>query len=284
MAPTKTRTRGPASPTTSSARRTCTRRWATAAPIDLLGFDRATIDEAANATTIILHRTRSERRAAGAVPASARRGPEEAQPDHRVRPEAQRPVRARVEDDRVPGGRRRRGCRRLQRRSRHRPRSSPRATSSSSPVGPTWPSIPPKSATASSPHLSWRPDAKVLPAFRRGNVVGAHRDGPRAGRRTACVCSTSPTRLPPARSNASCCSVAIPLADFPDTDLARRMMAGARRIIAIDTFLTKSSSPADVVLAAAAYGEKSGTTTNIEGRVTTLAARSRRRAPAVPTG
>ncbi len=61
-----------------------------------------------------------------------------------------------------------------------------------------------------------------------------------------------------------------PLADFPDTNLARRMMAGAPRIIAIDTFLTKSSSPADVVLAAAAYGEKSGTTTNIEGRVTTV--------------
>ena len=48
------------------------------------------------------------------------------------------------------------------------------------------------------------------------------------------------------------------------------MMAGAPRIIAIDTFLTKSNSSADVVLAAAAYGEKSGTTTNIEGRVTTL--------------
>jgi predicted molibdopterin-dependent oxidoreductase YjgC len=64
-----------------------------------------------------------------------------------------------------------------------------------------------------------------------------------------------------------------PLADFPDTDLARRMMAGAPRIISIDTFLTKSSAPAHVVLAAAAYGEKSGTTTNIEGRVTTLSAK-----------
>jgi predicted molibdopterin-dependent oxidoreductase YjgC len=61
-----------------------------------------------------------------------------------------------------------------------------------------------------------------------------------------------------------------PLADFPDTDQARRMIAGAPRIISIDTFLTKSNASADVVLAAAAYGEKSGTTTNIEGRVTTL--------------
>ena len=62
-----------------------------------------------------------------------------------------------------------------------------------------------------------------------------------------------------------------PLADFPDTDLARQMLAGAARVISIDTFLTKSNASADVVLAAAAYGEKGGTTTNIEGRVTTLA-------------
>ena len=39
-------------------------------------------------------------------------------------------------------------------------------------------------------------------------------------------------------------------------------------IIAVDTFLTDSTAAADVVLAAAAYGEKSGTTTNLEGRVT----------------
>ena len=59
-----------------------------------------------------------------------------------------------------------------------------------------------------------------------------------------------------------------PLADCPDADLARRALAGARRILAIDTFLTDSAATADVVLAAAAFGEKSGTTTNLEGRVT----------------
>jgi NADH-quinone oxidoreductase subunit G len=41
-------------------------------------------------------------------------------------------------------------------------------------------------------------------------------------------------------------------------------------VIGVDTFLTGSSAAADVVLAAAAYGEKSGTTTNLEGRVTTV--------------
>ena len=139
----------------------------------------------------------------------------------------------------------------------------------SSPAAPTWPSIRAKSATASSLRCRSRP-------------------APRCCRR--CVAATSSARsrwactpgdggmhgLEIAKAAAAGkieCLVLLgcdPLADFPDTDLARQMMAGAPRIIAIDTFLTKSSSPADVVLAAAAYGEKSGTTTNIEGRVTTL--------------
>jgi NADH-quinone oxidoreductase subunit G len=61
-----------------------------------------------------------------------------------------------------------------------------------------------------------------------------------------------------------------PLADFPDRDLAARALAGAQTIIAVDMFLTASSSKAHVVLAAAGYAEKSGTTTNIEGRVSRL--------------
>ena len=62
-----------------------------------------------------------------------------------------------------------------------------------------------------------------------------------------------------------------PINDCPDADLARRALAGARRVISVDTFLNGSNEHADVVLAAAAYGEKSGTTTNLEGRVTTVA-------------
>jgi NADH-quinone oxidoreductase subunit G len=111
--------------------------------------------------------------------------------------------------------------------------------------------------------------AKVLPALRRGNIVGAIEMGliPGEGGMSSSVIAKA------AAAGKIECLVLLgcdPLADFPDTDLARRMMVGAPRIIAIDTFLTKSSSAADVVLAAAVYGEKSGTTTNIEGRVTTL--------------
>jgi len=114
------------------------------------------------------------------------------------------------------------------------------------------------------------PGAKVLPAFRRGNVVGALQVGFRPGKGGL---DTRGTLQAAADGKLECLVLlgADPLTDFPDTDLARRALAGARRIIAIDTFLTKSSSLANVVLAASAYGEKAGTTTNLEGRVSTVA-------------
>ncbi len=62
-----------------------------------------------------------------------------------------------------------------------------------------------------------------------------------------------------------------PLADFPDRDLAERGLAGARMVISTDQFLTESVKQADVVLPAAGYAEVAGTTTNLEGRVSTVA-------------
>jgi NADH-quinone oxidoreductase subunit G len=109
----------------------------------------------------------------------------------------------------------------------------------------------------------------VLPAFRRGNVVGALQVGmrPREG-----GLDTRGTLQAAAAGKIECLLLvgADPLSDFPDSDLARRALFGARRIISVDTHLSASSERADVVLPAAAFGEKSGTTTNIEGRVTTL--------------
>ncbi len=61
-----------------------------------------------------------------------------------------------------------------------------------------------------------------------------------------------------------------PLADFPDRDLARRGVAGAGFVLAVDCFATDSVRQADVVLPAVSYAEKAGTTTNIEGRVSRL--------------
>ena len=61
-----------------------------------------------------------------------------------------------------------------------------------------------------------------------------------------------------------------PLRDFPDHALAERALRAARNVIVVDTFLNSSADRADVVLAAAGFGEVSGTTTNLEGRVTIL--------------
>ncbi len=64
-----------------------------------------------------------------------------------------------------------------------------------------------------------------------------------------------------------------PLRDFPDRDLARRAVAGAGFVVALDAYLTDSSRQADVVLPVATIGERGGTTTNIEGRVSRLSAK-----------
>jgi NADH-quinone oxidoreductase subunit G len=62
-----------------------------------------------------------------------------------------------------------------------------------------------------------------------------------------------------------------PLRDFPDADLARRGLEGARFVVAVDLFATDSiRAAADVVLPAAGFAEKAGTTTNLEGRVSRL--------------
>jgi NADH-quinone oxidoreductase subunit G len=61
-----------------------------------------------------------------------------------------------------------------------------------------------------------------------------------------------------------------PLTDFPDADAAARGVAGARFVVAVDTFLTDSVRQADVVLPAATYAERRGTFTNLEGRITWL--------------
>ena len=118
--------------------------------------------------------------------------------------------------------------------------------------------------------LAAAPGAKVLPAYRRGNVVGALQVGMRP---TGNGLDTAGILQAAADGKVECLVLvgADPLADFPDRDLATRALAGARRIIAVDTHLTASSQKAHVVLAAAGFAEKAGTTTNLEGRVTSVA-------------
>ena len=113
------------------------------------------------------------------------------------------------------------------------------------------------------------PGITFLPVVRRGNTVGALAAGLRpadGGMDTIAICEAA------AVGKIACLVLlgADPLNDLPDRSLARRALAGVPSIIAVDTFLTESARHADVVLAAATVGERAGTTTNVEGRVSRL--------------
>jgi len=115
------------------------------------------------------------------------------------------------------------------------------------------------------------PGLRVLPVLRRGNVRGALQQG-------LAPTSSGDAReiLRAAADGRVECLVLLgadPLADTPDADLARRALANARSIIALDTFPTASSVLADVLLPVAAYAERTGSVTNIEGTVSCLSQR-----------
>jgi NADH-quinone oxidoreductase subunit G len=62
-----------------------------------------------------------------------------------------------------------------------------------------------------------------------------------------------------------------PLRDFPDRALAERALSAAEHVVAVGGHASASLVHADVVLPAAVAHERSGTTTNIEGRVSHVA-------------
>ena len=109
------------------------------------------------------------------------------------------------------------------------------------------------------------PQASVLPVIRRGNARGAVESGLVTGSTTSILRSAAAGKV-----NCLILLGADPIADVRDTELARQAMAAVPHIIAVDTFASNSSQRADVLLPAAAFGEKDGTTTNLEGRVTQL--------------
>ena len=142
------------------------------------------------------------------------------------------------------------------------------------------------------------PEARFLPALRRGNVHGALDMGlapgllpgrvaldqgrewftrawgsvPVArGRDTHGILRAAagePDAGPPVRSLVVL--GADPLGDFPDRRLAERALAGAAFVVAVASSPGPVVERADVVLPAAEAHERPGTTTNIEGRVSRL--------------
>ena len=138
-----------------------------------------------------------------------------------------------------------------------------------------------------------RPAATFLPALRRGNVHGALELGLAPGvlpgatsledgaSRFAEAWGSVPasrgmdtTGALVAASEGRLSGLVLlgadPLTDHPDRWLARRGLSGARFVVAVDAFRSASVEQADVVLPAAIFGERAGTTTNVEGRVSRL--------------
>ncbi|MGA2521048.1 MAG: NADH-quinone oxidoreductase subunit NuoG [Acidimicrobiales bacterium] len=138
------------------------------------------------------------------------------------------------------------------------------------------------------------PQARFLPALRRGNVMGAldmglapgllpGRVGLDEGRTWyEAAWGTVPAgrgrdaaAMLRALAEGTMQAVVLvgsdPVGDFPDRALAEEALGRAGFVVAVDTFLSASAALADVVLPAAMAAERSGTTTNIEGRITRTA-------------
>jgi len=111
--------------------------------------------------------------------------------------------------------------------------------------------------------------ATVLPALRRGNVVGALQ----AGLAPSSPQHDSTATLTAAAGGSIEVLVLLgsdPLADFPDRELAIAGLNGAGRVVSITGHMNASSVAADVVLPAAVMSEKAGSTTNLEGRISSV--------------
>lgn len=135
------------------------------------------------------------------------------------------------------------------------------------------------------------PDAKLLPALRRGNLAGAMEMGlvpgfMPGGRKLGAEVSIWPTSpssvgldargiLDAARSGEIKTLVLLgadPLADFPDRQLAEDALSSVDTIVAVDCFANSSSERADVILPATMPGEVDGSFLNLEGRISPLSA------------
>ena len=114
------------------------------------------------------------------------------------------------------------------------------------------------------------PIAKVLPVLRRGNVRGAVAAGLTPQNNSGDAIDI----LNAAAAGKIECLVLLgsdPMSDVADAGLVQRALAQVKNLISIDTMINSSNRNADIVLPAAAYGEKNGTTTNLEGRVSNVA-------------
>ena len=113
------------------------------------------------------------------------------------------------------------------------------------------------------------PSAKVLPVLRRGNVRGAVAAGLTPQNNSGDAIDI----LNAAAAGKIECLILLgvdPMSDVADSGLVQRALTQVKNLISIDTMINGSNRNADLVLPAASYGEKNGTTTNLEGRISNV--------------
>jgi NADH-quinone oxidoreductase subunit G len=141
------------------------------------------------------------------------------------------------------------------------------------------------------------PGARFLPALRRSNVFGALDMGLAPGILPGRVAAAAAAdwfadswgaQLPSERGRDTAGILAAaaagelkmlvllgsdPLADFPDHELAKAAIDRVPFLVSLGTHPDQSSAEADVILPVPGDAERAGTTTNLEGRVSRLAAK-----------
>ncbi len=129
--------------------------------------------------------------------------------------------------------------------------------------------------------LSQLPDAKVLPALRRGNINGALEVGLAPGFGPGGVRDDSgdrnTTAILDAAANGEIDTLLLlgadPVCDFPDRELVERAFDRVNSVVAVDLFMTDSCRRADLVVPASGFGEVDGAFVNFEGRLSPLEAK-----------
>ncbi len=142
--------------------------------------------------------------------------------------------------------------------------------------------------------LAALPGAKFLSALRRGNVRGALDLGLTPGFLPGRVTldagrdhfATAWGRVPETRGLDTAGALAAaadgtidtlvllgtdPIADFPDRTVVNGALDAVKFVVAVGAFTADAAERADVFLPASVWGEKAGSTTNLEGRVLRLA-------------
>ena len=138
----------------------------------------------------------------------------------------------------------------------------------------------PDAVVAAAAALAVLPDVTFLSSLRRANVHGALDMGLAPGFAPGRVLREGERGLDAAGILAATAAGRIDtlvllgtdlLSDFPDRQLVRQALDAVRFVVAVGAFVSDASARADVFFPTSVWGEKNGSTTNLEGRVMRVA-------------